>query len=265
MNIQQTWKNYSEYRTNRGHLVYDLLSSCINVRNKKILDIGCGEGGSATILAEKGAKVFAVDISAKFHTKTQSLYFLYMDGLHLAFENQSFDIVILQDVLEHLHDPYQTLIEAKRVMKDGGVMYICTPNRLSPINFVSDPHWNMPIISILPRNAVKFLIKNVFKIDKRDRSDWAALISYFKLSKIIDSLSLNFEFFNRFVTHYLFRNPKAVVCSPLHLKLIRLAHQMKLVPILKLFVNDRKGLFNVFINPTWYLLVRNKSAQRIRQ
>ena len=46
----------------------------------------------------------------------------------LPLKNNSFDIVIMRDVIEHLLRPYDTLLEVKRVLKPNGFLKLTTPN-----------------------------------------------------------------------------------------------------------------------------------------
>lgn len=83
---------------------------------KKVLEIGCGEGGLASIIAFHGADVTAIDNSAeaiKIAKKKYSLKncrFICCDYKDVS---DRFDIVVMQGVLEHTDDPYETLLYIK--------------------------------------------------------------------------------------------------------------------------------------------------------
>jgi SAM-dependent methyltransferase len=77
-------------------------------------------------------------------------------GEHLPFRDSTFDIVVLNEVIEHVHDDRATLAEAKRILADGGRIVIYAPNRLYPFEthgvyvgkrFV---HRNVPLVNWLP-------------------------------------------------------------------------------------------------------------------
>lgn len=108
---------------------------------KKILDIGCGGGFLTTSLAEAGHEVFGVDLSAnslkiaKEHDLTRTAHFLQANALQLPFEDQSFDVVCAMDVLEHVETPSYGVVEAARVLKNGGLFFFNTLNR-NPLSWL---------------------------------------------------------------------------------------------------------------------------------
>lgn len=102
-----------------------------NVRGKKILEIGCGDGGVINLLRERN-DVFAVDLSKK------GVEFLKKMGIKaslkdiskekLPFEDSKFDYVIILETLEHLKSPQFAIEEIQRVLKRNGIMIVSTPN-----------------------------------------------------------------------------------------------------------------------------------------
>jgi ubiquinone/menaquinone biosynthesis C-methylase UbiE len=108
-----------------------------NVKGKKILDIGpVGKGGSffahtAVKESNKNSQVFAVDLEmhSRFLSGTRTPA-VKGDILSLPFLSKSFDAVFLGEVIEHLENPYQALMEISRILKKKGSIYITTPNKL---------------------------------------------------------------------------------------------------------------------------------------
>lgn len=101
----------------------------------KVLEAGCGVGAQTTVLAKHspGARFVAVDISeeslvqAKRLTDAEGIenvQFEYQDVNALTFETNAFDHVFVCFVLEHMNDPVKTLLELKRVLKEGGTMTV---------------------------------------------------------------------------------------------------------------------------------------------
>lgn len=107
------------------------------------LDMGCGRGEIVLYLARMGKKAIGIDYSPAAidicqeklrveEKSTQDLAeFILRDCQHLPFEKKSFNRVFLIDVVEHLapQDLKKTLLEAKRVLKEGGLIIIHTNNR----------------------------------------------------------------------------------------------------------------------------------------
>ena len=105
-----------------AHLFIQLVDK-LNLANKKVIDIGCGDMTLATSLQKQwvGCSMHCVDTyplpSDLKESSTWEKYTAY-DGLVLPFENQSMDIALLCDVLHHdFEQATQLLNEALRVSK----------------------------------------------------------------------------------------------------------------------------------------------------
>lgn len=106
------------------------------IKYKKVLDVGCGDGGLFSATSEESLYT-GVDISP-----TQLLDFkksldkktgrkpnlVEADIMDLPFEDNSFDVAIACDVLEHAIDPIKVLSEIKRVVKNDGHVIFGIPN-----------------------------------------------------------------------------------------------------------------------------------------
>jgi len=259
------WSDYAEFAKDRGRLVGDILESFRPLKGLKILDVGCGEGGTSLALAERGAQITAIDFNPKrvekFRRKVSTagvvLSIEVGNAQNLNFQNEAFDCILLQDVLEHLPHPDKAIQEINRVLKRNGLVYLSTPNRWSPLNFISDPHWNLPVVSVLPRNVVAYFITKIVQREKFIREDFAALLSVFKVRRLFKNENFTFTYVNKRVAGELFTNPQAVVNSELHLKVVKLLKKLKLKKLILSTVNDKFGFFNAFLNPTWYLVASN--------
>jgi len=87
----------------------------------KVLDIGCGNGYLADLIAKnKKAKVTCVDIDDFNQTEIPTILF---DGLNLPFPDGEFDIVILSYVLHHSEFQEELLSEAARVCRGKIIIY----------------------------------------------------------------------------------------------------------------------------------------------
>lgn len=97
------------------------------VANGPVLDVGCGDGLFLKMLAAKGIGGTGVDVSAKAveQCRAQSLNaFMCELNEKLPFEDNSFEVVMLLDVLEHTFFPEALLKEAARVSRDGVVLSV---------------------------------------------------------------------------------------------------------------------------------------------
>lgn len=104
------------------------------VKDKIVLDAGCGQGYGTFFLSQTARKIFGIDIApetindAKKNYIRSNLYFKIMDITNMEFPDNFFDIVCSFEVIEHL-DNYETfLTEVARVLKPSGYFFISTPN-----------------------------------------------------------------------------------------------------------------------------------------
>lgn len=97
-----------------------------------ILDIGCGNGDICAHFARRN-KAFGVDVDDRRKPGNTSFQFSKVTSESLPFSGTSFDVVISHHVIEHVHDQRLHLAEISRVLRTGGVAYLATPNRSSPI------------------------------------------------------------------------------------------------------------------------------------
>jgi SAM-dependent methyltransferase len=256
----QTWENYHKFANERGQLVATILQQFTSLAGKKILDFGCGDGGTSRTLAQLGGEVFAVDIKSELEKNFKASEVIFLNGnkTESFLQFQKYDIIILQDVLEHVPNPDVLIKKMKSVLRNSGLIYISTPNRFSILNAIGDPHWNLPGVALLPRTMVSFCVQKIFRRDLRQRSDWAALLSLCKLKKSLLRNDFEIMFVNTLIAKILFQDPHSVVCHPWHIQLVKWLKSRNMDRWIYQIVNDRAGLFNFLINPTWYLIGRAK-------
>ena len=111
------------------------------VEYKTVLDIACGTGYGAGLLAGKASFVAGVDIDfeAARAAKEQcgnNAAVLLGNGLGLPFSDNSFDVITSFETLEHLHERSMFVQELKRVLRQGGTLFLSTPNAVytKPVN-----------------------------------------------------------------------------------------------------------------------------------
>lgn len=117
-----------------------------------VLEVGCGEGILAVLMAKKGAIVTAVDISEKNLEAAKKLAdkeevgieFFKADAENLSFNDNSFDVIVADNVLEHLPDFKKGLAEIKRVTKKNAIIVL--PTCFNPCAWVllgGDVYWKI--------------------------------------------------------------------------------------------------------------------------
>lgn len=110
----------------------------------KVLDIGCGGGNSVDIFAKLSEHIqwFGLDIedSPEVRARTrEDCAFYTFDGIHIPFDDNSFDIIYSNQVFEHVRYPQKLLEEISRVLKVDGT-FIGSTSHLEP--FHSFSYWN---------------------------------------------------------------------------------------------------------------------------
>jgi len=163
------------------------------LQNKKILEVGAGSGLISYALSNNENHVIAIDVQDSVFKETltkrnilQKEYvpFLLADGTQLPFVSKSFDVVICNQMIEHIskkrHE--QLLEEFYRVLKVKGLLYLSTGNKLWPI----EPHAHLPFLSFLPHRFADRYIKKYRGLDTYN----VQLLTYMKLKSL---LSMRFQ------------------------------------------------------------------------
>ena len=106
----------------------------------RVLDAGCGGGGTALSLAEEAGFAVGLDLDARFRgtgtrlaqeKQVRGAAFVQGDGQRLPFRDGSFDVVFSHSVIEHVGSAESYLRECHRVLRPGGVLYLSTAPFLS--------------------------------------------------------------------------------------------------------------------------------------
>ncbi|KPK96052.1 hypothetical protein AMJ80_02150 [bacterium SM23_31] len=106
---------------------------------EKMLDVGCGTGHFSELFAERGFRVYGIDISAKMVEVAQSksipdASFGVADMADLPFPDEYFDIAASIAALEFVEEPERMLQEMIRCIKPGGSVLIAVLNDSSPLS-----------------------------------------------------------------------------------------------------------------------------------
>lgn len=111
--------------------LYDMMLKYIN-NNVRVLDIGCAMGGFLDYLHAKGIKnLSGIDSTPKYvnYAKQKNNYAIKLGSAEsIPFEDNSFDLLVMDQVLEHLVEPRRAFQEAKRVLVEGGLFCIGVPD-----------------------------------------------------------------------------------------------------------------------------------------
>lgn len=113
--------------------VHEYIISRVPKGIKTILDVGCGKGWVAKNFLPRGISVHSLDVSTSNPMNAKRLYpsdnhfGIAADSFHLPFSNESFDVVIASEIIEHVVNPAEFVKELFRVVKKGGKLLVTTP------------------------------------------------------------------------------------------------------------------------------------------
>ena len=102
---------------------------------RDVVDLGCGEGYGTHRLSLVARSVRAIDLAAgavaaaRVRYAAPRLSFLVGDATRTGLEDASADLVVAFEIYEHLSDPGALLVEARRLLRPGGLLLVSTPNR----------------------------------------------------------------------------------------------------------------------------------------
>ncbi len=137
-----------ESRRRKARKIATLVSGHIKLETADLLDMGTGSGHIAEELGRRARRVVSVDVTDEREVR-DGYEFVKVASAKLPFDDESFDVVVSNHVVEHVPDQRMHLRELMRVLRPDGVAYLATPNKL----WLRDPHYKLPFISWLPRRA----------------------------------------------------------------------------------------------------------------
>lgn len=120
-----------------GDRLNKLLPILAEIRDKKVFDVGCASGYLGKILKDNGNYVVGIDVSSRDIFKAKRIlneaYVGDVENDSLG-EPNTYDFIIVSEVVEHLFDPEKTLKKLVLTLKPGGKILLTTPNILHLYN-----------------------------------------------------------------------------------------------------------------------------------
>lgn len=148
---------------------------------KRLLEIGSGAGmgidylRSRTALTVGGDYTMGLVREARAHVPEANL--ARFDAQHLPFQDASFDVVLMLEMIYYVPDLDQAMRECRRVMADGGSLMICVPNKerpdFNPSPFAVDYHSAADLARLLGKHHFAATVYGGFPIEagaSRDRA-----------------------------------------------------------------------------------------------
>ena len=159
----------------------EYILSRLEIKNKKILDIGCGGGILSEELSKMGAKGTGIDSSkksiiiAKEHAKEQDLEIEYINGSILDVSNLGeYDCVVCFEMIEHIHDQKKLIKKIGNISQKKSHLFMSTINR-NLKSFIFAILGAEYILNILPQGTHEFE-KLIKPSEMKDYIDRASLV-----------------------------------------------------------------------------------------
>lgn len=147
--------NEQAYTTKEHVIPFIELSKTVD-SSLRVFEIGCGEGGNLKPFLEMGCQCVGVDLSASKIEKAR-IFFDNKDGIELICRDiyempeffGKFDVVIIRDVIEHIHDQSRFLGFLKQFLKEDAIIFVAFPPWQNPFGGHQQICRNK-VLSVLP-------------------------------------------------------------------------------------------------------------------
>ena len=136
----------------------EFIKQYVDLKDKSVLDLGCGGGILAEGLHYAGAKVTGLDVeqhaieTAKLHAKNNNLSINYVCQPVEEYTSNKFSVITCMEMLEHVLDPMLIIQHAKRLLLPGGFLFLSTINR-TPKAYASVVLAAEYVLKLLPRQT----------------------------------------------------------------------------------------------------------------
>lgn len=137
----------------------------------KILEIGCAGGstGEAALQQRKCGSYIGVEINPEVaeiaRGRLTEVITANVEEIDLPFSNDSFDALILSEVLEHLIDPWTTVEKLAKLVKPGGIVLASSPNisHYTVIGRLLKGQWHLTDRGVMDRTHLRWFTPQTFK------------------------------------------------------------------------------------------------------
>lgn len=195
-------KNQNKNKMDKSNFRFlcNLLENELKGGPKKVLDFGCGEGefieyaNKANIICD-GADTFSgmysvwEDMAINRLTKSNSIYKII--GGRIPIKDNTYDIVVSNQVIEHISNPLESLAEISRILKPGGKFIALFP----VFETLFEPHARLYFIHYIGNRKLQFW--TIFLMNKLGFGNRAFNNSSFENAKEMQHILMNYCFHHK--------------------------------------------------------------------
>lgn len=133
----------------------------------RALEVGCGTAALGSVLAGRAGHVVVSDVALAWlvlachrmeQAGIQNVSLVACTADRLPFPDDTFDLVVAADVIEHVPDARAFAVSCHRVLRPPGSMWLATPNRFS---LTAEPHVRLWGVGFLPRATAEGYVRRV--------------------------------------------------------------------------------------------------------
>lgn len=178
-----------ETRRKKAKKIVAVIKDFLKKENKSLVDMICLDaGGSAGFVAKELVlegikKIYVIDIDEKALelgkkiNSDEKIIYKKSDAMTLDFSSDTFDIVICNQVYEHVPSPEKMMQEIYRVLKIGGICYFGAGTKF----VIKERHYNLYFLSWLPKK----LADKYVRFTKKGEEFYETLYTYRQLKNLL--------------------------------------------------------------------------------
>ncbi len=177
-----------------------ILKKYINIR-MSILDVGCATGNLLYLLkCNHYQRLLGIDPAPNCRKIAQQEFGINVitASIESFRTNKTFDLIILNNVLEHLSDVRGSIEKLLRMLNDGGFLYMALPDAENFYKVIEEPFYEFSLehINFFTKRSLRFLLHNcelitsgsdnrvLYALWKKDKGDISAMNMYIRLSEM---------------------------------------------------------------------------------
>lgn len=143
-----------------------LLNEFVKIKNKKILDVGCGIAGCVSLMNIIGAKAEGIEPSLKFSKFNKEILNLKVKQgfIETSKFDETYDIITLFETIEHMEKPEKVLNSVYNLLCDNGILFLTTPHIKKSVSSVIYQQSHYFLFSI--GSMANLLYKTGFYLEK---------------------------------------------------------------------------------------------------